>query len=419
MKRKIIGWLLCIVMAGIFAGCGNGAKETGSDGVENTGDMSVDGTEQMDIKKVAVFLSGSETEETLKTQELFVTELEEKGHEVSVLLADGDAAVQVEQIEQQLDDADVFVIEPVDAYGLTEVLAKVSEQEIPVIAYDDLIMDTADVSYYTTYSYRNMGQMVGEAIKEAKKLDDAVKDQVTYNMEFLMGSQDSLEALFFYNGVMEILKEYFDAGVLVCPSGRDTFDENGILRWDGEQAKLRLQECLGIYEQSGAAIDIVCTGFDSAAISAVEVLEEAGYVSGSEGWPLITGLGCETEAMNAITQGKLYCSIYMDEAEMVQTCVKMADACVKGEEVDVNDSVQYDNGVKIVEANVCEAKLIMLKNVDDLSESDAGTDSEGVTEDSAEESENASVNEQEDDSAEASENTDDEALDSMSAEDFQ
>ena len=28
MKRKTIGWLLCIVMAGIFAGCGNGAKET-------------------------------------------------------------------------------------------------------------------------------------------------------------------------------------------------------------------------------------------------------------------------------------------------------------------------------------------------------------------------------------------------------
>ena len=37
-----------------------------------------------------------------------------------------------------------------------------------------------------------------------------------------MGSPDDRDALFFYNGVMEKLQEYFDDGTLVCTSGKQT-----------------------------------------------------------------------------------------------------------------------------------------------------------------------------------------------------
>ena len=156
-----------------------------------------------------------------------------------------------------------------------------------------------------------------------------------------------------------------------------------------------MQEILKSSYQDGGMIDIVCTGFDKAAVEAAAVLEGAGYVPGSENWPLITGLGCGEEAVEAMNQGRLYCSVYMDEKKLVDSCVKMAEACVKGEEVEINDKVQYDNGVKIVEANVCEAKLYTAENLDKLN---------GMEEEiSVEEKE---VKEE------------DEALDSMSVEDF-
>lgn len=379
MKRRTIMLLFCMLAACSWTGCGKDAKETSGDGVE-AADGTAEEVEQIDLKKIAVFFSGAESEETAERQEIFKSGLEENEYEVTFLLADEDSNVQKEQLTAQLEqEIDVMVIEPVDPYDLTEILVQAEEKEIPVIAYDDLIMDSSAVSYYTTYSYRNMGQMIGEAIKEEKKLDDALKNQLSYNIEFLMGSQDSLEALFFYNGVMEVLKSYFDAGVLVCPSGKNSFDANGILRWDGEQAGIRFEEILNTYYQDGVSLDIVCTGFDAAAVKAVSILEENGLVVDSENWPLITGLGCEADAVEAVKQEKMFCSIYMDEKVLAETCVKMTEACAKGETPEVNDSVQYDNGVKIVEANVCEAKLYTEKNVEKLEDASANELSEAAT----------------------------------------
>ena len=233
MKRKTIGWMLCVFAMFIFAGCGKDAAETAGEGVESTGEL-VDEEENIERKKVSVFLDGTE-EDAFSEQELFSSALSELGYEADVILSD-DAGKQKEQMESSLeDDSDVWVIEALDVYGLNEILESAEGFGIPVIAYEELIMDTEFVSYYTTYSYRAMGQMVGEAIKKEKKLEEAAQNQISYNMEFLMGSQDDIDALFFYNGVMEILQEYFDAGVLVCPSGKNTFDANGILRWDEKQ----------------------------------------------------------------------------------------------------------------------------------------------------------------------------------------
>ena len=75
------------------------------------------------------------------------------------------ASRQVSQIQEMLEQqVAAFIITPVDAYGLTDVLAEVKEAEIPVFSYDDLIMDTNAVKYYTTFGGRQAGQMIAEEI---------------------------------------------------------------------------------------------------------------------------------------------------------------------------------------------------------------------------------------------------------------
>ena len=59
-----------------------------------------------------------------------------------------------------------------------------------------------------------------------------------------MGSPDDRDALFFYNGVMEKLQEYFDDGTLVCTSGKLTFDDTAVMRSGRNTAKNDMAEIL-------------------------------------------------------------------------------------------------------------------------------------------------------------------------------
>ena len=134
--------------------------------------------------------------------------------------------------------------------------------------------------------------------------EKAREEKKTLTIEFLMGSPDDRDALFFYNGVMEKLQEYFDDGTLVCTSGKLTFDDTAVMRSGRNTAKNDMAEILSQSYTEGAP-DIICTGADDLALGAVDALEDAGHVSGEDGWPMITGGGCEAEAVTAAIQGKI------------------------------------------------------------------------------------------------------------------
>ena len=106
-------------------------------------------------------------------------------------------------------------------------------------------------------------------------------------MSFLWGSQDDVQALFLYNGVMEGLQPYFDDGTLVCTSGKTSFDDTGIR--DGERSGNNKTSGYSGYSYEEDAIpDIICTGFDQAALAAADVLEEEGMIPGTDKWPMIS-----------------------------------------------------------------------------------------------------------------------------------
>ena len=119
---------------------------------------------------------------------------------------DEDSDTQVSQIQSILDDEELsaLVIAPSDAYSLNDVLEQVYEKSSPGISYDQLIMYTDKVNYYVTFNTRKAGQMVGDSIIKKMDLEKAREEKKTLTIEFLMGSPDDSEALFFYIGVMEL-----------------------------------------------------------------------------------------------------------------------------------------------------------------------------------------------------------------------
>ena len=206
-----------------------------------------DDQEAEDVQKVAVLLP--DEEEWSRDAEAFESSLEEDGYEPVICYAQGDISRQVLQIRDMLEEqVAAFIIAPVDPYGLPDVLEDVREADIPVFSYEDLIMDTNAVNYYTAYGGRLVGHQIGDEIVKRQELDQARENKESRTIEFFMGSLDDSQALFVYNGIMEVLQPYLDDGTLICPSGKISFDDTGLLRWSGSLAANRLEEILdGFY----------------------------------------------------------------------------------------------------------------------------------------------------------------------------
>lgn len=405
MKKRAVCMLLGVLLTGtLFTGCGkNKATEAASESAqtekEGTGEQTEESAsddkkdsdssdskkEEADEQKDA---ETSDTEEAAETEEdkekiavllpdeqnwardakELEVQFQEDGYEPVLLYADNDSSRQVSQIQQMEEEAvSAMVIAPVDSYGLSDVLANVKDAEIPVISYDDLIMDTNAVKYYVTFGGRQVGQMIAKQIIDSEELDKAQENKESRTIEFFMGSLDDTQALFLYNGVMEILQPYFDDGTLVCKSGKTSFDDTGILRWSSDLAKSRMTDILTQYYPDGEVPDIICTGFDNAAMGVDEALEEAGFTPGADNWPLISGSGCNADGVRRIAEGKQSFSIFMDRRELADQCEEMVNVYLHGEDdPEVNDYEQYDNGIKIIASYLCDPQMIDRENYEIL-----------------------------------------------------
>ena len=58
-------------------------------------------------------------------------------------------------------------------------------------------------------------------------------------------------------------------------------------------------------------------------------------MSGEDGWPMITGGGCEAEAVTAVIQGKIEDDLLFDNRVLANDCVTMVDAILKGEKPEI------------------------------------------------------------------------------------
>ena len=149
--------------------------------------------------------------------------LEEAGYEVDLQYASNDVQTQLSQVENMISSGDsVLVIAAIEGSSLGEALTMAKENEIPVIAYDRLLMDSDAVSYYATFNNYMVGTIQGEYIRDALDLENA---DGPFNIEFTAGDPGDNNARYFFNGAMDVLAPYLEEGKLVCPSGQTRTDD--------------------------------------------------------------------------------------------------------------------------------------------------------------------------------------------------
>ncbi len=287
-------------------------------------------------------------------------ELEAAGYEVDLQYASNDINTQVSQIENMINsDCSILVIASIDGDSLGTVLAQAKEKNIPVIAYDRLIMNSDAVTYYATFDNYMVGTKQGEYIKEALDLDNAAGP---FNIEIVTGDPGDNNARYFYGGAMDVLNPYIDSGKLVVKSGQKSFEEVATANWATETAQSRMDAIISANYADGTAIDAVLCSNDSTARGVTNSLE-ANYTGA---WPIITGQDCDVANVKNMLADKQSMSIFKDTRTLASKVVEMVDAVMKGGEAPINDKETYNNGALVVPSFLCEPVFADKNNYKEL-----------------------------------------------------
>ncbi|WP_037605950.1 multiple monosaccharide ABC transporter substrate-binding protein [Streptacidiphilus rugosus] len=279
--------------------------------------------------------------------------LQKLGYKVDLQYAENDIPTQVNQIEDQITKgAKLLIIASIDGTAITTQLQEAADKHIPVIAYDRLIRNSPNVSYYATFDNYKVGVeqatelLVGLGLK--KEDGSAGPAKGPFDVELFAGSPDDNNATFFYNGAMATLKPYIDAKTLVVRSGETDFKTVAILRWDPATAQKRMEDLITKTYSSGAKVQGVLSPYDGLSIGILSALKSAGYGTAGQPYPVVTGQDAELASVKSIIAGEQYSTVYKDTRQLAAVTAQMADAVLKGGTPQVNNTTDYNNGVKVV-----------------------------------------------------------------------
>lgn len=357
--KKLISALLVIAMLFALAACAAPAATT-----ETTTETATEATaapaETVEaVKFVGISMPTQDLQRWNQDGANMKEKFEAAGYKVDLQYANNEVATQVSQIENMISaGVNVLVIAAIDGKTLTQVLSTAKDASIAVIAYDRLIMDTDAVNYYCTFDNYMVGTIQGQYIKDQLKLDEGG----SYNIEITAGDPADNNALYFYQGAMDVIQPYIDSGVVTVPSGQVKFEEVATAAWSTETSQSRMEAILASFYADGTQLDACLCSNDSTAKGVTNAL--ASSYTGK--YPIVTGQDCDIANTKDIIAGKQSMSIFKDTRTLAAQTVAMASDILAGKTPEVNDTKSYDNGTGIIPTYLCAPVFADINNYKEL-----------------------------------------------------
>lgn len=332
-----------------------------------------DNSNERGAKTIGISMPSQQLERWNSDGASLKSQFEAAGYKVDLRYANDDKDQQNEDIKGMLDDgADLLLIAAVDGTTLSDTLAGAKEKEIPVVAYDRLIMNTNALTYYISFDNYTVGKLQGEFVKDQLHLTSTTSE---YNIEFVAGDKADNNARYFFNGAYDVLKPYLSNGTMKNPSGKTKFEDVATEGWTTDKAEENMKETLSKYYSDGKNLDVVLCANDSTALGVTNAL--ASDYKGDK-YPIITGQDCDIENLKNIVDGKQSMTVYKNVSDEAAVAFKVCKTILDGEvatsklvnEVGdiklVFDSESYNNGVKYVQSYLLVPYVITKNNLDVL-----------------------------------------------------
>ncbi|SDK22502.1 multiple monosaccharide ABC transporter substrate-binding protein [Streptomyces indicus] len=321
------------------------------------------GEEKKDTKDavVGIAMPTKSSERWIADGDNVVKNLKAKGYETKLVFGEDKPDQQVSQIEGMIaQGVDALVIAAIDNKSLDNVLQQAADADIPVIAYDRLILGTENVDYYASFDNEKVGALQGTYIVEQLGLDKGEKGP--FNIELFAGSNDDNNTRYFFDGAMKVLQPYIDKKQLVVQSKQTELNQVTTLRWDGGTAQKRMDDLLTSSYGGNKRVDAVLSPYDGISIGILSALRGDGYGTKAKPWPVVTGQDAEVASLKSIIAGEQRQTVYKDLRKLAEVATNMVDASLKGEKPETNDTKSYDNGAKVVPAYLLEPVSVDKEN---------------------------------------------------------
>jgi D-xylose transport system substrate-binding protein len=260
--------------------------------------------------------------------------------------ADQDASKQQSQMEAALTDgAEVVVLDPVDSASAASMVTLAKQQDVPVVSYDRLILDTPDVDAYVSFDNVKVGQLQGSTL--AKKLAD--DGNPTGPIIKINGSPTDNNAKLFNQGAESELTK---AGVQIAKE-YDTPD------WSPDKAQQEMDQAITAVGKTGfSGLYAMNDGTAGGAIASMQAQGVDPKTIPS------TGQDAELEAIQRILTGDQYMTVYKATRPEAQAAAQIAVALAKGQPVPPNlVTTKTDNGSTAVPSDLLTPIAVTKDNV--------------------------------------------------------
>jgi D-xylose transport system substrate-binding protein len=224
--------------------------------------------------------------------------------------AENDSSKQQQQAEQALTDgANVLVVIAVDQKAAGVIVNQAKAANVPVIAYDRLILNSP-VDYYVSVDGTKVGELQGKWLAENTKDGD--------NIVIINGSETDDNAHLFNKGYMGVLQPLFDSGA------RKLVYQSWTPGWDPTTAQTEMEQALTKTKNNVQGVLSANDGMAASVVTALGAQDMAGKVP-------VTGLDGTTQALQLILQGKQGMTVYRSLKEQADKTGRIVAALLKGE----------------------------------------------------------------------------------------
>jgi D-xylose transport system substrate-binding protein len=215
--------------------------------------------------------------------------------------ANQDAVTQQKQAEAALaGGARAIVLDPVDRQAASGIIAKAAKRGVPVIAYDQLIVNTDSLNYFVGFDAEAVGVIQGTSL--LKRLGT----QGTPTIVMINGDPQDPQADLLKKGAHSVL----DGKVKVA----NEYDAAG---WSSDRAKELMTQALTALNNK---VDGVYAASDSLATGAILALKQAKVSP----LPAVTGGDAELEAIQRVVAGEQYMTVYKAIKQEAEAAAQLA-----------------------------------------------------------------------------------------------
>ena len=335
MKKKIIAGMLVAAMAVSMTACGSSSSDSSSSGSsseassESSSESSSAGSSESGTGKIGISMPTQSLERWSRDGSYLEQHFQDAGFETILTYSDNDSSKQVNDIQNMLaDDVDILVVAAIDGEALNTAMNEAASADVPVIAYDRLILNDA-VSYYVSFDNYTVGKLQGEFIVDQLDLENA--GDKTYNIEITAGDPADNNATYFFNGAMDVLNPYIEAGTLVVPSGQTDFDSVATDQWNTDTALERAQNVLSSYYADGTQLDAWLCSNDSTALGVAQAIT-SDYKGSND--IIITGQDGDEANLKNIVDGIQTMTVYKNVSDESIVTIELVKAMLNGDAID-------------------------------------------------------------------------------------